>query len=155
MENFIPKKGSIVVYVKTHLITASEDSYASLPIHYHIGIIGQISASEDKVKMDFGNFGIDENIDTNKIQPLRVNKALLEAIGFNSMKSDILRMTKLGYPFFIALKGDESDIVVSSLNGAEEYRIRYFDELLDIVPNLREYLPTIIGKEAINGHIIY
>lgn len=34
-------------------------------------------------------------------------------------------MTKLGYPFFIALKGNESDFVVSSLDSAVEYRIGY------------------------------
>ena len=45
------------------------------------------------------------------------------------MKSDTLRMTKPGYPFFIALKRNESDFVVSSLDGAVEYRIGYLKNL--------------------------
>ena len=105
MENFTPKKGNIVVYVTTQLITASEPSYASIPIHYDYGIIGEITevTNGDSLIVDFGHSDI-RSVNVNKIQPLKINSALLISLGFNFHNNRKIRMMKSGYPFFVILE---------------------------------------------------
>jgi hypothetical protein len=150
MESFTPKKGNIVVYVTTQLITASEPSCASIPTHYDYGIIGEITevTNADSLIVDFGHSDI-RSVNVNKIQPLKINSALLMSLGFNFLNNNDIRMMKSGYPFWVIL--EEGGCVLCSLDNSPKYKFMLLDELIEKVPSLKEHLPFILGKKSKNG----